>query len=181
MAKRVSLKGKGADLFFGEYAPAAPPDSVGSSDPQTTAPATPEAQTISQDTDGKNPRHQKASNPKSQHASMPENQHTEIPASQESVTPACQHPSTADSEPNGNRTHYSKATYRLSPEAIEAIDEAKRILRRHHQIKASLEEIAEEAILTAYRDLLENQHASFLVNKLSRKPATQNYGETIKD
>jgi hypothetical protein len=86
-----------------------------------------------------------------------------------------------DLEPNGNRSKYPKATYRLSPEAVEAIDEAKRLLRRRHQIKASLEEIAEEAILAAYRDLLENQHASFLVSKLSRKLATQNYGETIKD
>jgi hypothetical protein len=168
MAKRVSLTGKGADLFFGEYPPAAPPDSEGNTDQYKTVPARPEAQTVSQDTEAGIPRRQKASKSKSQHASMPENQHAEVPAFQPASMP--------DSEPNGNRTHYPKATYRLSPEAIEAIDEAKRILRRHHQVKASLEEIAEEAILAAYRDLLENQHASFLVNKLSRKPANQKYG-----
>ena len=88
---------------------------------------------------------QEAGMPDDQHAAMPENQHT------------------------GNRASYPKATYRLSPEALEAIDEAKRILRRRHNIKVSLEEIAEEAILAAYNDLQENQQASMLANKFASK------------
>ena len=177
MAKRVSLRGKGADLFFGDYDPAAPPASEATAATTTPAtPATPAAQTVSQDTKAGTPRSQKAGKPKSQHASMPENQHPEIPAVQVPGSSASQHPDMPDLEPNGNRSKYPKATYRLSPEAVEAIDEAKRLLRRRHQIKASLEEIAEEAILAAYRDLLENQHASFLVNKLTRKPANKKYG-----
>jgi hypothetical protein len=61
MAKRVSLKGKGADLFFGDYDPAAPPASEANSD--KTMPVPPAAQAVSQDTE--------AGTPKSPHASMP--------------------------------------------------------------------------------------------------------------
>jgi len=72
-----------------------------------------------------------------------------------------------ESQQAGNRTNYTKATYRLSSEALEAIDDAKRILRRRYQAKVTLEEIAEEAILAAYQDLLENQQSSMLANKFS--------------
>ena len=89
----------------------------------------------------------------SQEAGMPDSQHAVVPESQHA----------------GNRASYPKATYRLSPEALEAIDEAKRILRRRHNIKVSLEEIAEEAILAAYNDLQENQQASMLANKFASK------------
>ena len=68
---------------------------------------------------------------------------------------------------------YVKVTYRLSPAAVDAIEEAKRILRRQYHIKANLEEIAEEAILAACRDLLENQHASNLARQLSSKTANK--------
>ena len=46
----------------------------------------------------------------------------------------------------------------------------KTILARKVGIKASFELIAEEAILIAYEDLLENQHASKLAKRLSRMP-----------
>ncbi|MDQ5853615.1 MAG: hypothetical protein M3380_16400 [Chloroflexota bacterium] len=74
-----------------------------------------------------------------------------------------------ESQQSGNRTDYTKATYRLSPEALEAIDDAKRVLRRRYQVKVTLEEIAEEAILAVYQDLLDNQQSSMLVNKFSGK------------
>jgi hypothetical protein len=48
------------------------------------------------------------------------------------------------------------------------------ILARQHGLKASLEEIAEEAILLVYEDLLENQKTSKLASKLSGKPENQN-------
>ena len=74
---------------------------------------------------------------------------------------------------------YVKVTYRLSPTAVDAIEEAKRILRRQYHLKASLEEIAEEAILAAYRDLLENQHASNLARQLSSKPANKKASKPV--
>lgn len=75
------------------------------------------------------------------------------------------------------RAAYTKATYRLSTEALEGIDEAKRILRRNYGIKVTLEEIAEEAILMSLRDLNKNQQASILVNKFSGNQDNQNSGE----
>ncbi len=95
----------------------------------------------------------------SQQASNLDNQNTNISESWNSDLP--------DAPQVGNRAGYPKATYRLSPEALEAIDDAKRVLRRRYQAKVTLEEIAEEAILAAYRDLLENQDTSFLASKFA--------------
>ena len=94
---------------------------------------------------------QRASNLESQNTSIPESRNNDLP----------------EGPQLGNRAEYPKATYRLSPEALEAIDDAKRVLRRRYQAKVTLEEIAEEAILAAYRDLLENQDASFLASKFA--------------
>src|SRR5690349_19295557 len=76
-------------------------------------------------------------------AGMPANQQTSKPA----LTSATFTPS---------RSTYPKVTYRLSPDAVEAIDEAKRTLRRTYGTRVSLEEIAEAAIIAAVRDLEEN-------------------------
>ena len=103
----------------------------------------------------------------SQETGIPANHQTSMPESQNIGMPAYQNA--------GSRAEYTKVTYRLSPAAIDAINEVKRVLRREYKIKASLEEIAEEAILATYSELLENQHTSILVNQLSRKPATQKY------
>ncbi len=92
-----------------------------------------------------------------QNASMPESWNSNLP----------------DVPQVGNRAGYPKATYRLSPEALEAIDDAKRVLRRRYQAKVTLEEIAEEAILAAYRDLLENQNASLLAIKFAGTSKTR--------
>ena len=98
----------------------------------------------------------------------------EVQAEEEML--AHQHASMPDDQHAGGRAHYQKVTYRLSAEAIEAIDDAKRVLRRQYKLKASLEEIADKAILAAYADLLANQHASFLVSQLSSKMVSQQDG-----
>src|SRR3954467_7910280 len=72
-----------------------------------------------------------------------------------------------------NTTPTEKVTYRFHPEGKYAIEDMKALLARKHSIKASLEEIAEASILTAYEDLLENQISSKLANRLSRTPANQ--------
>lgn len=104
-----------------------------------------------------------------QKTSIPENKYSSDPETQQDVILGSQDTSIPESQEAGNRNRYPKVTYRLSPDAIDAIDEAKRLLRRRYDTKVSLEEIAEEAILQAYNDLLENQNASNLVNKLSGK------------
>ena len=100
---------------------------------------------------------QQSGNLDTQISSMPESWNSDLP----------------DALQVGNRAGYPKATYRLSPEALEAIDDAKRVLRRRYQAKVTLEEIAEEAILAAYRDLLENQDASLLADTFAGKTKTR--------
>jgi hypothetical protein len=72
-----------------------------------------------------------------------------------------------------DRTTYPKATYRMSPEAVEAIEDAKRTLRRTYKLKVSLEEIAEAALIAVYADLMDNKDSSMLVSQFSGKPARQ--------
>jgi hypothetical protein len=92
-----------------------------------------------------------------QYSGNQENQHTGIREDQKPGREA-------------DRATYTKVTYRLSPEAVDAINEAKHILRRTYRMKVNLEEIAEAAILEAVRDLQEKEHASFLVTKFSGNP-----------
>ncbi len=72
-----------------------------------------------------------------------------------------------------NRAQYEKVTYRISPDAVEAIDEIKRIMRRHHGIKVTREEIAEVAILHALKECQENQKDGIVISWLSGKPENQ--------
>ena len=67
-------------------------------------------------------------------------------------------------------TSTEKVTYRFHSEGKYAIEDMKTVLARKYGIKASLEEIAEEAILIIHEDLLENQHASKLASRLAGKP-----------
>ncbi len=61
---------------------------------------------------------------------------------------------------------YTKATYRVRNEATDAVEDMRLLLKRTYGIKALREEIVEEAILAAQRDLVENREASFLVRYL---------------
>jgi hypothetical protein len=116
--------------------------------------------------------------PESQNSGKPESQHprnTESPnagntARRTPRKPADQENRIPDDQQPGaeNGQTRVKVTYRLSPEAFDAIYEAKQLLRRR-RIKASLEEIAEEAIMAAYQDLLDNPGHSMLERKLPRK------------
>ena len=76
-------------------------------------------------------------------------------------------------KPEADRPTLRKVTYRFAPEAVEAVHDMKRILRREYGIRVNLEEIVERAVLHAYQDLQENQKASFLANQLSGKQENQ--------
>ena len=91
-----------------------------------------------------------------QQAGMPVNQEASLPESQQTRV---------------------KATYRISPEAAEATEEAKRLLRRKYHIKVPVERIVQEAILAAYEELLEKEESSMLVNKFASKQARQDAGK----
>lgn len=102
-----------------------------------------------------------------------------ILASQLSGKPETRSASNPDSRVSGfpaggsdvvNRAQYEKVTYRISPDAVEAIDEIKRIMRRHHGVKVTREEIAEVAILHALKECQDNQKDGIVVSWLSGKP-----------
>ena len=109
------------------------------------------------------PAIQKAGKPEKQNAGKPVFQNASIPELQQIGIPAV----------SQNRVPIEKVTYRFHPEARYAVEDMKNLLVRKHGIKASLEEIAENCILIAYEDLLENQNASKLAKKLSRLPENQ--------
>ena len=113
---------------------------------------------------------------KSQHAGIPENQHSSIPAFQKASKLASLTSGKPESQQTGksaipnNTTPIEKVTYRFHAEGKYAVEDMKTVLARKHGIKASLEEIAEASILIGYEDLLENQKASKLANRLARMP-----------
>jgi len=113
---------------------------------------------------------------KSQNAGMPANQKASKPALQNAGNMASQNTGITASQHAGKITvpaHITateKVTYRFHAEGKYAVEDMKTILARKHGIKASLEEIAEESILLAYEELLENQNASKLANRLARTP-----------
>lgn len=79
-----------------------------------------------------------------------------------------------------DRSTFMKATYRICPEANEAIDEIKRRLRKQMQRRVTYEEIAEVALLGALADLTENQTSSFLVRWFSGDPEIRKDGSPEK-
>jgi hypothetical protein len=101
-----------------------------------------------------------ASKPVYQNAGIPENQQASIPEVQNAGKPA--------NKPLMIATE--KVTFRFHPQGKYALEDIKTILTRQLGTKASFELIAEEAILIAYEDLLENQNASKLAIRLSGKP-----------
>jgi len=71
---------------------------------------------------------------------------------------------------------YTKVTYRLSNDAVQAAEDMKSLLKRRYGFKrVNLEEIVEEAILAAQRDLEKHQAQSSLVQQLRqhKHPANQ--------
>ena len=61
-----------------------------------------------------------------------------------------------------------KVTYRFRPDAVEAVEDIRRILRRHHGVrKVNREDIAEEAVIEALKQLEEFGANSFLVHRFT--------------
>jgi hypothetical protein len=100
-------------------------------------------------------------------------------AIREAVNMASQHtvkPASHNDSNTGSRhavTPTEKVTYRFHPEGKYALEDMKTLLERKHGVKASLGEIAEESILLAYEELIENPKASKLAIRLASEPETQ--------
>jgi hypothetical protein len=89
-------------------------------------------------------------------------------ATQQAGNPASESTPASVAQQDNNRVT-TKVSYRVSPEAVDAVDDIKRMLARQYRVKVSRERIAEAAILAAYEDMLENRHASKLVSQLAGK------------
>jgi hypothetical protein len=61
-----------------------------------------------------------------------------------------------------------KVTYRFWPDAVEAVEDIRRILRRQHGVrKVNREDIAQAAVIEALKNLEERGDASFLVDEFA--------------
>lgn len=65
------------------------------------------------------------------------------------------------------RKTYAKTSYRLCPEAFDAIEAAKRLLDRKFGLRVTREDIAEIALIMAHEDLEKNGEQSELVKRFS--------------
>ncbi len=73
----------------------------------------------------------------------------------------------AEEEDSGERV---KVTYRFRPEAVEAVEDIRRILRRQHGVrKVNREDIAQAAVVEALRQLEDAGSDSYLVKRFAGK------------
>jgi len=71
----------------------------------------------------------------------------------------------AEAEENVERV---KVTYRFRPDAVEAVEDIRRLLRRQHGVrKVNREDIAQAAVLEALRQLEEQGEESFIARQFA--------------
>jgi hypothetical protein len=78
-----------------------------------------------------------------------------------------QNSANAETQRAALRKTYDKTSYRLCPEAFDAINAAKQLLKRKFGLRVSFEDIAEIALIVAQEDLEQNGDQSELVKRLS--------------
>ena len=103
----------------------------------------------------------------------PGNQKIRKSETQDIVKPVFQETRNPGNQEHGKRASYPKKTYNLHPDVVDMIDEIKRKLARQYQIKASREEIVEEALKETYKDFDHSQETSKLVIHFTRKSGNQ--------
>jgi hypothetical protein len=104
--------------------------------------------------------------PSSVTSAKAEMQNYAIAEMQNSTIPPMSNAAKSERPSPSDRTTYAKASYRMHPDAFDAITDTKRILRRQYNLGVSFEEIAEQAILIVYNDLIEHGESSELVKAL---------------
>lgn len=111
-----------------------------------------------------------AGKPASQDTGIPVRQHTGIPVKQQTSKPARRHTGKPAEAPEEERL---KATYYLSPEALDALEEAWLQLRRmagsEGRGRISKSAIVEAAILQAVQELEAKEDRSQLATRLKLK------------
>jgi hypothetical protein len=116
-----------------------------------------------------------AGNPEIQKSRNIVPQKTIIPETQYSGKQEVQNAGNPEIQNNTKREFYTKGTYRLCDEALDAIEDSKRILERQYGLKVNMEEIVEAAILEVYDDLNKNKQQSHLVKRHSGIPQLQKF------
>jgi hypothetical protein len=86
---------------------------------------------------------------------------------QKSVNLQKQKSAIAENQRALQRKSYDKTSYRLCPEAFDAIENTKRLLKRKFGIKATFEDIAEIALILINEDLEAKGEECELVKRLS--------------
>ena len=118
----------------------------------------------------KDSQESEASIPVSQDAGIPSSQHTSKPVRQRAGRPARQQASKAAEEEPSGAEQKLKATYYLSPEAMDALEEAWLKLRKmagqEDRAKVSKSAIVETALLLAVAELEAKREQSQLASKL---------------
>jgi hypothetical protein len=135
-------------------------------------------QKLYQDTSDQNSNKEKSGIPENQNSRKPEPQKSRTPVNSISRNPDSQNIGNPEPQETGipenqnymKREFFTKGTYRLCDEALDAIGDAKKVLRRQYGVKVNMEEIVEAAILDAYRDLVKNNEKSNLVQRYSGNP-----------
>lgn len=138
MAKRISIKGKGADLFF-------------SGEPPSPASSIPP------------PVSQISSLPPQQNNGQQDMKKSSNEEMKKTLNEEMKNSGFEEMKKANKREFFKKVNYRLCPEAIESIEDIKLILQRKYKIKATYEDIAEAIIIDSYQDLLNNGETSKLV------------------
>ena len=128
-------------------------------------------ETSSQQVDTKS---QNSGNPENKKARQPDPKKTSIPESQNSGFPDNQKTRIQEIQNVTKREFYAKVTYRICDEAVDALEDAKKHLKRQYKLKVNMEEIVETAIIEIYKDLTQQGKKSVLVSKYSGNPEDQN-------
>jgi hypothetical protein len=121
-----------------------------------------------------NTKSQSSGNPEIQKTRKPDIKQTSLPEFLNSGFPDNQKARIQEIQNVTKREFYTKVTYRICDEAVDALEDAKKHLKRQYKLKVNMEEIVETAIIELYKDLTQQGEKSVLVSKYSGNPEDQN-------
>jgi len=169
MPRRVSVKGKGADIFFGSYTTPAPAEQP--EPPQTDTPAVPDDSTIATNQQTNKPTKQPTNKRTKAATSRPTNQ-ARVQDVQELLSLVA--PVTAGlSSDTIWRMHAAQpvlaTTFRYSSEELALLEDVVHEISKRSGVKLSKQEVARLALDLVLRDYVERGEASIIAELAQRK------------
>jgi len=166
MPRRVSVKGKGADIFFGNYTTPAPAEQP--EPPQTDTPAVPDDSNIA--------TNQQTNKPTKQPTNKRTKAATNRPTNQASVQelPSVVAPVTAGLSSNEIWLMHAAqpvlaTTFRYSSEELALLEDVLHEVSKRSGVKLSKQEVARLALDLVLRDYAERGEASIIAELAQRK------------